>query len=90
MFSILLPYVYNPDAGNAGAKTGFLFFGLCVVSATVVWACIPEMKGRSQVDIDAMFTQKVPTRKWRDWNNESIREVKEDFAAGQQETAFRG
>lgn len=77
VFSIFLPYIYNPDAGDAGAKTAFMFFGLCLISAVAVWAFIPETKGRSQAEIDSMFTHKVPTRKWRDWSPGSISEETE-------------
>ncbi|KAK2766059.1 hypothetical protein FQN54_007574 [Arachnomyces sp. PD_36] len=78
IFSIFLPYVYNPDSGNAGGKTGFLFFGLCLISAVGIWAFLPEMQGRSQAEIDSMFTHNVPTRKWKDWNPESIEETEKD------------
>lgn len=76
-FSIFLPYIYSPDAGNAGAKTGFLFFGLCIMSAAVVWAIVPEMRGRSQAEIDAMFNSRVPTREWKDWKPESMLETED-------------
>ncbi|QDS72055.1 hypothetical protein FKW77_002654 [Venturia effusa] len=64
VFSIVLPYIYNPDAGNARGKTAFLFVGLCFISVLLTWLYVPEMKGRSAANIDALFERGVPARKW--------------------------
>ncbi|KAF7542155.1 hypothetical protein G7054_g67 [Neopestalotiopsis clavispora] len=66
--SVALPFLYNPDAGALGARTGFVFFGLCVVGVFVSWLIIPEMKGRDHAEIERMFELRIPTRAFRKWS----------------------
>lgn len=70
VLSVVLPYIFNPDSGHAGAKTGFLFAGLCAMAEVACWFSIPEMKGRSITDIDHMFDIRLPTRKFKTWHRE--------------------
>ncbi len=55
IMTFTLPYVYNPDAGDLGGKTGFVFTGLCAIALVLCWRLIPEMKDCSQAEIDDMF-----------------------------------
>ena len=41
----------NPDAGNLGAKVGFVFFGLGVPFCVAFWFLVPETKGLSFEDV---------------------------------------
>ncbi|CAI7588283.1 unnamed protein product [Penicillium manginii] len=68
LFSFLLPYVYNKDAGNLGAKTGFLFFVICTITTAITWLTVPELKGRTNAEIDHMFKLGLPTRRFRSWS----------------------
>ncbi|KAJ5172231.1 MFS general substrate transporter [Penicillium capsulatum] len=70
VFSFTIPYVYNRDAGNLGAKTGFVYFGLCLITTAGVWWAIPEMKGRSSFEIDHMFEKGLSARKFKDWSGD--------------------
>lgn len=63
-FSIVLPYVYNPDAGNSRGKVGFLFMGLCIIAAVLTWLFVPEMAGLSPQAIDDKFEMGIGARKW--------------------------
>ncbi|KAJ5652881.1 hypothetical protein N7507_010307 [Penicillium longicatenatum] len=74
VFSIILPYIYNADKGNLKAKTGFFLAGVAAIAVILTWLFIPEMKGRSPMDIDRMFSMKLDTRKFKDWNSEIIPE----------------
>ncbi|PSN61928.1 MFS general substrate transporter [Corynespora cassiicola Philippines] len=58
----VLPYFYNPDALQLGAKTGFLFAGLCVIGAVTTYFLVPEMKGKTVLEIDQLFERKVKAR----------------------------
>ncbi|KAF2000904.1 MFS general substrate transporter [Amniculicola lignicola CBS 123094] len=63
-----LPYLYNSDQFNLGAKTGFLFTGLTAGAALLTYFCVAELKGRSAIEIDHLFAQGVPSRgstKWK-------------------------
>ncbi|KAF2267781.1 MFS general substrate transporter [Lojkania enalia] len=71
--NFVLPYLYNPDAAHLGAKTGFVFTGLCLIGAVSMWILVPEMKGRTILEIDHMFEQKVRaigSSKWKDETEE--------------------
>ena len=62
-----LPYVFNPDQGNLGAKTGFVFAAVCAIGAVASYYYIPEMKGRTASEIDCMFDLKLKAREFRSW-----------------------
>ncbi|OJJ49492.1 hypothetical protein ASPZODRAFT_14208 [Penicilliopsis zonata CBS 506.65] len=51
VMDLVLPYIYNTDAGDLGAKTRFLYAELCAVTATTTWFLMPEMKGRTTMEI---------------------------------------
>ncbi|KAI8312786.1 MFS transporter fmqE [Colletotrichum sp. SAR11_240] len=67
VLSIILPYLFNKDAGNLGAKTGFLYVGLCAIAVVLCFFFLPEMKGRSVIEIDRMFDLKLPAREFKNW-----------------------
>lgn len=67
VFSIVLPYIFNADQGNLRAKTGFVFAGLCLIGVVVSWFTIPEMKGRTAIEIDRMFELKLKARDFKNW-----------------------
>lgn len=76
--NFVLPYLYNPDAADLKAKTGFVFMATSVVAAAATWAIVPEMKGRSALEIDRMFESKVSAWKsptWRDGNDDADRAI---------------
>jgi hypothetical protein len=41
----VVPYIINPDAGNLGAKIGYIFFVLGVFFSVLLFLYIPETKG---------------------------------------------
>ena len=63
-------YVYDADAGNAGAKTSFLYVGTCAAGIVMTFMLLPEMKGRSIGDIDDMFELKLKAREFKGWRRE--------------------
>ncbi len=67
VFNVILPYMYNPDAGYLRGKMGFVFGGICLFTAVVSWLVIPEMKGRSVLDIDHMFSLGLKARDFKKW-----------------------
>jgi hypothetical protein len=67
VFAIILPYIYNSDEGNLRAKTGFVMMGFTAVAIVIVWLAIPEMKGRTPMEIDRMFALNLPTRAFKGW-----------------------
>jgi hypothetical protein len=67
MWTFVLPYLFNPDEANLGAKTTFLFGGISVISLVYLWFCQPETSGRSFEEIDEMFAKRIPARKFKSY-----------------------
>lgn len=65
--SFSMPYLLNPEFANLGSKVGFIFGTTAFFAALFTWFCIPECKGRTLEEIDRLFLDKVPVRKFRDW-----------------------
>ena len=59
------PYALNPDQGNLGGKIAFIFGGVLVFSSIFIYFFIPETKNRTYVEIDELWNQKVPARKFK-------------------------
>lgn len=76
IFNLVLPFIYNPDAGDLKGKTGLVYGGLCLLAFAVTWLAIPEMKGRTALEIDTMFESHLPCRQFKDWSAD-ITELKE-------------
>ncbi|PWN34640.1 sugar transporter [Meira miltonrushii] len=59
------PYMLNPKAWNLGGKSAFIwmFTGLIVI----IWTFfrLPETKNRSYSELDVLFNNKVPARKFK-------------------------
>ncbi|WWC85147.1 uncharacterized protein L201_000004 [Kwoniella dendrophila CBS 6074] len=64
-FGVLMPYMLNPTKWNWEGKTGFFWAG--IASICLVWAYfrLPELKDRSFLEADIMFTRGVPARQFR-------------------------
>lgn len=81
VFSIILPYIYNADEGNLRAKSGFVMAGFAAVGVVGTWFAVPEMKGRSPLEIDRMFVLGLSTRAFKGWQSDVMIE-KEVHASG--------
>ncbi|KXH25970.1 sugar transporter [Colletotrichum nymphaeae SA-01] len=67
-----IPYLlYTPGAG-LGSKVGFIFAGILVLALVFTWFCIPECKGKSLEQIDRMFNEGVPLRKFGKYKAEDM------------------
>ncbi|KAK9428610.1 general substrate transporter [Lipomyces doorenjongii] len=62
-----LPYLLNDDKAGLGAKVGFIYAGLTLCGLVYVWFYVPETRGIALEDLDAIFEQKVPTRKFNSY-----------------------
>lgn len=61
-FSFFTPYLYNTDEANWGGKIGFFFAGLSVVAYFITWLTVPETKGRTFIELDFLFAERVKAR----------------------------
>ncbi|RDL36806.1 General substrate transporter [Venustampulla echinocandica] len=65
MWSFVMPYLFNPDKANLGAKVTFIFGGLSVFCVIYLWVYQPETSHRSYEELDEMFMDKIPARKFK-------------------------
>lgn len=84
MWSFVLPYLFNPDEANLGAKTTFVFGGISLVFLVYLWVYQPETSGRSYEELDEMFAKRIPVRQFKSYRpsadvlgQEAAAEVKE-------------
>lgn len=67
MWGFVLPYLFNPNKANLGAKVAFIFGGLSVLCLIYLWFCQPETTGLSYEELDELFINRVPTRKFQQY-----------------------
>ncbi|KAF9880507.1 hypothetical protein CkaCkLH20_02461 [Colletotrichum karsti] len=70
MWNFVLPYLFNPDKLNLGAKIAFIFGGLSVISLVHLWFNLPETAGRTYEELDELFMKEVPARKFKGYTTE--------------------
>ncbi|KAH8897608.1 putative sugar transporter [Thozetella sp. PMI_491] len=56
------PYLYY--SANLGPMLCFVYAGTTCVTLAYVWFCVGETTGRTNLEIDRFFLEKVPVRKW--------------------------
>lgn len=71
MWSFVLPYLFNPDKANLGAKVSFIFGGLAILSLVFLWVYLPETAKRTYEELDEMFVKKVPARKFKGYKSDA-------------------
>jgi len=65
MNGIITPRMLNPSAWNWKGKAGFFWGGLCLVCGTWSFFRLPEPKGRTYGEMDALFEKRVSARKFK-------------------------
>ncbi|KAF9885307.1 hypothetical protein FE257_013024 [Aspergillus nanangensis] len=61
---VIIPYMLNVDAWNWRGKAGFFWGGLALVGGVWAYFRVPEPKGRTYAEMDALFEQRVSARKF--------------------------
>lgn len=67
MWQFTIPYMFNPDRANLGAKVAFIFGGTCLICIVYLFFYQPETTGRSFQELDEMFAKGVPARKFKSY-----------------------
>jgi len=62
--NVITPRMLNPSAWNWGAKSGFFWAGCAFLCLVWTYFRLPEPKGRTYGELDTLFEQKVPARKF--------------------------
>ncbi|KAI1608308.1 general substrate transporter [Exophiala viscosa] len=66
--SYTTPYFLNPLELNWGGKYGYIWFGSNIIILFFIFFALPETKDRTLEEIDEMFEEKVPARKFKNYN----------------------
>jgi SP family general alpha glucoside:H+ symporter-like MFS transporter len=61
---VIIPYMLNVDAWNWRGKAGFFWGGLALLCCVWAYFRVPEPRGRTYAEMDALFEQKVSARKF--------------------------
>lgn len=59
---VLVPRMINSLAWNWGAKAAFFYGGVQSLALVWVYFRLPEPKGRSYAELDALFAKHIPAR----------------------------
>ena len=62
--NVLINYQLTSTAWNWGAKSAFFWAGVCFCCVVWVFFRLPEPKGRTYAELDVLFENKVPARKF--------------------------
>lgn len=64
--NVISPYMINPTAWNWKAKSGFFWAGFVILNTIWSYFELPETKGRTFAELDQLFADHVPARKFKD------------------------
>lgn len=62
VISFTSPYMYYD--GKLGPMLGFVYAGSTIITLLYVWFCVGETAGRSNLEIELFFQDKVPVCQW--------------------------
>lgn len=68
VMNIAIPLLINPDSANLRGKIGFIFAGTAALGTAWVWVRVPETNGRTFEELDWLFHQGIPARKFKGYN----------------------
>ena len=66
LLSSVFPYFINPDELNWGGKVMFLFVAAEVFILVGLFFAQPETKDRAYTDLELLYANKIPARKFKD------------------------
>ncbi|KAJ5917173.1 hypothetical protein N7466_010727 [Penicillium verhagenii] len=61
----VVPYMYNVDSGNLGAKTAFPFAGLTILVFFYGYYYVPDTTGLTTEEIDRLYAEKTAVRRFK-------------------------
>ncbi|KAI1339927.1 sugar transporter-domain-containing protein [Xylariaceae sp. FL0016] len=75
----------SPAEWNWGLKSGFFWAGINAIFTTYVYFRVPETKGRTYAELDILFENKIPARKFASTQIATLVEGTEGAQKGQAE-----
>lgn len=78
-FAVTFSIPYLLDDGYAGlhSKVGFIFGSIAVCACVFTYLCVPDCQGKSLEEVDRLFHEGVPVRKFRDYQTAALDEAQE-------------
>lgn len=73
--SFILPFIFNPDKGNLGGKTMFIYGVFAAIGVVLFYFFQPETARRSFEEIDEMFINKVPAKDFKKYETTLERQM---------------
>lgn len=70
--SFCIPYLLYAPYANLGTKVGFVFAPLALLTLIFAIVAVPECRGFSLEEIDHLFMQKVPLRKFQTYKHGAV------------------
>ncbi|KAL3428807.1 general substrate transporter [Aspergillus tetrazonus] len=80
--AFLIPYIFNPDKGNLGGKTAFIFALLGILSTVYLFLYHPETAGRGYREMDELFIKQVKARDFKGYVTDAEVVTKRDAGDG--------
>lgn len=74
----------NPSAWNLRGKGGFIWCGFALISWVWSYYRLPETRGRSAGQLDLLFSQKVPARKFSSTEADPFHSMKHEHGDAKQ------
>ena len=69
LFNFVVPYMYNIDSGDLGARTALVFAAASLVLLLVSYPLIPDLRGLSTAEIDWLYENKISPRKFQEYTH---------------------
>ncbi|KAF2222564.1 hypothetical protein BDZ85DRAFT_313551 [Elsinoe ampelina] len=69
LFNFVVPYMYNVDSGNLGARTGFVFAGASLVLFAASWFVVPDLKDFATDEVDWLYERKIEVRRFGEYTD---------------------
>ncbi|KAJ5999946.1 general substrate transporter [Penicillium waksmanii] len=73
-FTFTVPYIYNTDSGNLGARTGFVFMGSSIVLLIGSYFLVPELQGFTRDEIDLLYAKGIRVREFHKYKDGGSRD----------------
>ncbi|OAQ61353.1 general alpha-glucoside permease [Purpureocillium lilacinum] len=70
VMTVAIPYLENPTQANIQGKLGFFFGGLAALCLVWSYFRVPETMGRTYEELDLLFDNNVPARKFKGYQLE--------------------
>lgn len=68
--SFTLPYLLNAPYASLQSKVGFIYGSMAFCTLVFTFFFVPECKGKSLEQIDLMFHEHVPIRKFKSYESD--------------------